>query len=221
MLDEIIDLAPVPLLLGALDAVEPDTVDAPVIGAQFLDLADVIGEVRGPVGGVTGAVILDVLECTGSVDEIAVVPVGLGVVEDDAHVGAMARLDEFSDEVAAEARVGDLVVGESRVEEAEAVMVLGGDCDIAASALLCCFDPPVGIEAFGVEAAGEFLILLAGDVLVVHDPFATTEECVETEMDEHAHFGVVEPLQFRIKRRFDDHWRSPLACVPAPCRVSP
>ena len=65
-----------------------------------------------------------------------------------------------------------VVVGGLGVEEAETVVMLGGDDDVLDTRRLGVADPLGRIVFDRVELPGEFLVVGHGDVGVVHDPFA-------------------------------------------------
>ena len=117
----------------------------------------------------------------------------------------MAGPGELADQVAPERRVGDLEVGQGGVEEAEAVVVFGGDGDVASAGILGEGHPLLGIEAHGVEPLCQRRVLGAGDRLVVHYPLAAAQQRVEAEMDEHAEAALVEPAQLLRDSRSDNH----------------
>ncbi len=82
-------------------------------------------------------------------------------------------------------------------------MVLSGDGDVAHSRFFRQQNPLVGVELNGVELLHQLLILVDGDLSVVHDPLADTGDAlafpltcrdgVKTPMDEHAELCLSPP----------------------------
>ncbi len=100
--------------------------------------------------------------------------------------------------------VHHVVVGRLGVEQAEAVVVLGGDDDVLDSGFLGKANPFGRIVLDGIELLGQLLVLGHRDVRAVHDPLADAADGlalpragghgVQAPMDEHAEAGVAPPL---------------------------
>ena len=188
----------------ALRRVVPDQADWAVAGHQLAHLRDdVILDVSIEVA--CGVVVVPVVAVASGVMPI----LRLAVVEAKEEAMTRARIREFADDVALERRrLGDGVVGDVRVPQAEAVVVLCGDDDVLLAGLGGEAHPCVGIEVNRVELGGEWCILGNGDALAMHDPLADAwheltvppagRDGVEAPVDEEAEAGVAPPVEARI-----------------------
>ena len=122
---------------------------------------------------------------------------------------ARTRIGEFADDVALERRrLGDGVVGDLRVPQAEAVMVLGGDDDVLLAGLGGEAHPRFGVEVDGLELSGEGRVLGDGDALAVHNPLADAwhelavppagGDSVKAPVEEEAEPCVAPPVEARV-----------------------
>jgi len=141
--------------------VEPQDVDRAVPGAELLDLR--VREVAEllPDLGMRLRPVVDVARGVLPMRRPVPrhVPVGLGEVRADHEVPAPEGVEEVARDIGLRmivkgaARVGDLVVGLPRVEHAEAVVVFGGEDEIAHPRFGGETGPGVGIELPRVEGA--------------------------------------------------------------------
>jgi hypothetical protein len=138
------------------------------------------------VGGLRGVAVAGVVE------------VGRGVVEAEGHIFGLGGFDELGHDVFLIGRVGDFVIGVGGVEHAEAVVVFGGEDDVALAGGFGEADEGAGVELFRVEADGQGTVFGFGDagVLLAHDGPGGFDagERIGAPMDEHAELGVVEAM---------------------------
>jgi len=159
-----------------------------VVGQQFVHL---------PVQ------VFDVLRVRRAVAIVGMVPVGLRVVDAPLHSAAMAGVRNLAHDVFAirRARAGDLIIGELRIELAEAVVVLGGEHEILHAGVLGKLHPLVGVELDRVEDAVEVIVDLHRDVagvgVVPPAPFPGpgptdlgADDAHRTPVDEHSEAQV-------------------------------
>ena len=154
--DHFKELAGVVFFFAVKEAVEKDHVDAAVVGAEFAELAEEVGAVGVEVFA----------------DEIGVVPVGLGVIKTKGEAGLAGGLGELFDHVAFEGGAHDVVVGEGRIEHAEAAVVLRGEHDVFHAGVLGDLDKGAGVELGGVKGAVEVVVNRVGDVALAGDVHA-------------------------------------------------
>jgi hypothetical protein len=135
-------------VLGLSAQVEPEAVDSPVIGQKLADLAVQVLDVAGVV---LGAV-------------VGVVPVGLGVVNDELQAGLVAGVGHLLHHVDLPGRLGpgDPVVGQLRVVEAEPVVVLDQEDHVLHAGVLGDLDPLAGVELVGLPLFVEVVVDLDG-----------------------------------------------------------
>jgi len=190
--DQCVGFFEVPVGVGLVPhAVEPDAADRAVIRQKLRELAihivveisvevAVVGASVGPVGGAARII-------------IGIVPVELGVIEEELHALAMAFVGEHFERIFLVRRArDDIPVGHFRVEHREAVVVARGDSDVFHSGGFGQGNPFVGIELFGIEEHREAIVLFQRDLAVVEHPFAVAENAVHAPMDEHAESHVLE-----------------------------
>src|SRR6516164_7682470 len=207
------------VLERAIQAIEPDDCHRPIVGEQFAKLSCHVVEVLCPLGALRIAV-PTLLYGLGGVAIMRVAHVGRRVVEAEGHPCQACRLGQHGRHVPAVRRAGDLVIGPLGIKHAKAVVVLGGEHDVALSRLLSELYPRLRIELNGIEFHVEVGVLslrnapLAGN----HDGPGgfDTGQRIRPPMDEHAELGVLEPrgpISFRgessgaYTRRTD--WRPP------------
>ena len=100
---------------------------------------------------------------------------GQRIVEPDFQSGLVTGIGQFSEYVAFEWRVGDLVAGQLAVEHAEAVMVFANKHQVFHAGVLGHLHPLVGIELDRVESLVEIVIDFHGHVSLAapSSPFTT------------------------------------------------
>ena len=125
---------------------------------------------------------------------VGVVPVDQGEVE--AHPQALGPecLYEVPDDIPAQLGVGGLEVGILTVEEAEAVVVLGGQDHVLHAGLLGGLGPGPGVVVPGVELVEVGHVLGFGHLLVTAHPLAPGGDAVQAPVDKHAEPGLAKPL---------------------------
>lgn len=128
------------------------------LGDLALDIGDIAAHVR-----LVCRARRDLVRAFGVIG-VGMVPVGDRVVEAEGHVLLGAGRGELADDVAAERRVRDLIVRLVGVPHAEAVVVLGGDAEIAHPDAFGERDNFPRVEAGRVEALGKLLVFLAGNL---------------------------------------------------------
>ncbi len=147
--------------------------------------------------------IFDVPRVRRAVAVIGMMPVGLRIVGAPVDAAAAAGIGEQSDDVLAVGRfrAGDLVVGEFRIELAEAVVVLGGEDQVLHAGVFGELHPLVGVELHRVEHAVEVVVDLdrhvAGLFLRASAAFAAARpadfgahDAHRTPVNEHAEAKV-------------------------------
>ncbi len=205
--------------------VPPENVHRPVVGDEFIDLLVEVGLILGVIAlavrvRLAFERVRQLLRL--GVGVLVVVPVDDGVVEADFQTFGPARLDDFLHEVAVQYVPGVVVAG-FRVEQAEAVVVFGGEDEILAAGFLGEPGPLAGevggrlelrdrLPGVGVGVGFDALLdplhaAALADRLAV--PRAG-QAGVETPMDKHAEACFTPPLHAGIPllRRFRQRgWR--------------
>ncbi len=127
----------------------------------------------------------------------------------------VAGFGKFPDDVALEGRgIHHVVVRAGGIEERKAVVVLGGDDDMAHAGGFEKFHPLLGVEFRGVELPHDLpAVFLVGDAEIHLDPLGVGfrshavlvfpgQRRIRTEVDECAELGITEPfVQPRLRFR--------------------
>ena len=131
-----------------LETIEPQDGDFAIVGAQFSHLGMEIVQIA--------LVVLVAI--------IRMAPVGLRVVTAKGQVRRVACSCQFGDNVTAKRRVGtgDLVIGQRRVKVAKAIVMLGGEDQVAHPSIFGDLHPFCGIELSWVEFFVQIVVLLYG-----------------------------------------------------------
>jgi len=112
-------------------------------------------------------------------------PVHQRIIKPDFQPELPARLHIFPHEIPAGLGVGGTVVGQLAVEEAEAVVVLGGENGVFHARLFGDPGPAFRLEIGRVELVEVLLIVLVADLLDAFDPLAPGWDGVQPPVDEH------------------------------------
>ena len=195
-MDQRVELAQAPVERGVAvlvpHAVEPDGPHLAVLGEQLGELR--LHEVEIGVGvllfrGAARA------EARAAARSVLAPPVDERVVEVEADALAVALVRQLLHHVAGEGgRLDDVVGRLRRAEHREALVVARGEADVAGARLAEGRDPLARVEACGIEARGELLVLAVVEVGVGHVPLALPEHGVEPPMEEDAEAAVGELL---------------------------
>ena len=169
---------------GTRAAVVPEDVDLAVVGHQLLDLrVGLLDHRPGALGVALGIAVAGES------------PVQERVVEPDLQPGLAGGLDVLGHEVALGGGLDAGEVAHLAVEQAEAVVVAGGQHHVLRAR------PPWRAPAqasasnlLRVELIGQLGVFLVGDVLHEHHPLAPRRDRVQPPVDEHPEPGLVEPL---------------------------
>src|ERR1035438_589069 len=151
--------------------VEPHRVDVAIAGQQLGDLP--VQELPVP-HDVPAAGRLNELPVVAagmqSVDrEVGVMPVDQRVVEADAESPRTERVDQWPNQIFPQRSMAHGVVGQRRVPEREALMVLGGEHHVAHPGAGRLVRPEPGIMQVRVEMLEVRAVLLVGEALGAHD----------------------------------------------------
>ena len=190
--------------------VEPQDIDLGILCQQLPELGLHVGlDVAAEVGVAPGARVV-----VGEVGPlgVGVVPIHDRVVDAEPEPGAMGGLRQGLDRVAlVRCRVHDVVARDLRVEDREAVVVLGRDDDVLHTGVLGDADPLLGIEAGRVEAMRVLLVLRDRDVRPRHDPLADPGDPlasvrpgrhgVDAPVNEHPEPRLAPPRHARVALR--------------------
>ncbi len=190
-------VGPVPLPL----AVEPHHADRAVVREELAELRLHVADVPLVVGAGRRA---GLPVAAGKV--VRVMPVHDRVVPADPQALLPAGVRERLHDVPAERGGHDVEVGLGRVEEAEPVVVLGGDHDVLHAGLLRQADPGERIEFPRVEPFAEGVVLVDRDPRGIPDPLSVAGLAVplsggngvEPPVDEHAEAGLPPPVEARV-----------------------
>ena len=178
-------------------AVEPQFIDAAVIGEDFADLTPHVFQVAVEVRARRGAVLFP-----GAPRQIVgMVPVHDRIVKAQTQPLAMTLVGDLPDRIAAEGRALDAVVGELRVKQAEAVVMLGGDHQVFLSGLFDQCHPTAGVEMLRIELPHEFVVFLQRNLARVAHPLAAADERVEAPMNDRSEAVVAKPGGTLLQRR--------------------
>ena len=134
---------------------------------------------------------------------VGVMPVHDRVVEAEFDAGLIAGIFEFAQDIPFEGgEIHHVVVRHFGIPEAEAIVVFGGDDDIAHTRFFSYVHPLFGVEQGGVELAGKRFVVWHGDFSGEHDPLpcpvhgfplvASGGHGIGAPVDEHAE-GIVFP----------------------------
>ena len=214
--------------------VEPDQAQRPVLGQQlphlgldfFLKADDVIlvGVVRKiPVVGPAHALAFRLLRAPVGVPGGVAAPVGMGpvqvlrIIQPQLQPLFRAGLRQFADDIPAKGgcvhRVKAVRPG---TEQGEALVMLGGDHQIAHARRQRQIHPFLRRKQNGIEGPGQGVIFPVGNAVFGLNPFADVAHApappfpggqgVQSPVHHHAEFCVAKPLKFV-------HNRSPLSCT--------
>src|SRR5207247_5217184 len=122
------------------------------------------------------------------------------VVEADAQALGAEGLHQRPHQVLPPGRAGDLVVREVRVPEAEAVVVLGRDHDVAHPGLARGPGPVPRVEEVRIEVVEVAPVLLVGEPLAHLHPLVPGGQRVQPPVDEHPEPGLGPPAGVHVTR---------------------
>ncbi len=202
---EVVEVAAALVVPGALPlAVEPEDVDGAVVREQLAHLGLQVRDVTREVGVRDGTIPLPV--AAGQV--VGVAPVHDGVVPAEADALAAAGVGHLAHHVTAQRRGHDVEVGLVRIEEAEAVVVLGGDDQVPHAGALGEAGPGTRVEVGRREVGAEAVVLVERDLGRGADPLGVVgaavplagRDGVKAPVDEHAEARLAPPVQAGIGR---------------------
>jgi len=124
---------------------------------------------------------------------VRVVPVQQGVIEPHLDPLRPEGVEIFPHQIPA-AGGHRRVIGQFRVEQAEAVVVLGGEHGILHSGPFGGFGPFFRVVFRRVKGVEVGLVLFVGHPLVLLDPFPPGGDGVQPPVDEHSEPGPREPI---------------------------
>ena len=113
------------------------------------------------------------------------------------HIDALlvALIHQLLHDVALErSSLHDVEVGIAAVEHRETVVMTGREADVFRSGSLKSRYPLGSIEVGGIEASGQFSILLPVEVPVVHHPFAISHHAVDAIMEKDTELVILKCL---------------------------
>src|SRR5256885_3227984 len=130
-------------------------------------------------------------------------PIHKRVVEPDPQALCARSIHKLSDQIATCSLPRSAVVGEFRVEVAEAFMVLGRHHHILLSGLLGQPSPIARGVWFGIEVLGKLFVLRYGHAFHFHRPLMPPDHAVKSPVDEHSELSCMPPLHpaFVLRRR--------------------
>ena len=158
------------------------------LAVQVLDVAALIARAVHRLALRVVALRVDVVD-----HEVGVVPVDQRVVEADPQPSAAEGVHHRMQQVLAVRRARGLVIGERAVPQAEALVMLAGDHEVAHAGAGGGVRPHAGIVEVGIEAVEVPLVDLVRDLLLVLDPLVPGRQRVQPPVDEHAEAVVHEP----------------------------
>ena len=121
-------------------------------------------------------------------------PVQQRIIQADFEPFGPEGFQVFSDDVPAKGGVGDLIVGQCAVKEAETVVVFGRQHRVLHPGLLGHAGPGAGIEVHGVEGVKVGLVGLHRDAFDAAHPLPAGRDGIEPPVQEEAKAIVLEPL---------------------------
>jgi len=151
----------------------------------------VLGDVAVLVGLPVGKIVASRVQAIHG--ELRVMPIDDGMVEAEAEALVAEGVHQRVEDVALGRSVGGLVVGQRRVPQAEAVVVLAGGDDVLHAGVLCFLRPNGRIVEVGVKVIEVLLVVLVGDSLVVLDPLVAGGDGVDSPVDEQPEAIVGKP----------------------------
>ena len=133
-----------------------------------------------------------------------VIPIlGVRVIKAELNVGLVTGCLEFLNRVPPKrGRLHKVVLTRFGVKESKSIVVLAGDDDVFHPSVLGDADPLFGIKFDRIEFRGERLVFFDRDFLGAHDPFASSWLGIETPMNKHAEFILVQPIRPVLRSHF-------------------
>ena len=117
---------------------------------------------------------------------IVACPVNVRVVQVQPHLFLVASVRQLFHHVLAVRRVHDVVVRAVRVPHRETVVVSRREADVFRSSRFERFDPLSCVEVVRIEGACRFGILRLVNPLILHEPFALSEQTVKSPVQEYS-----------------------------------
>ena len=175
--------------------VEPQKVQPAVVGAQLPHLGVHVVQVAAEIPALVGIrrVVPHGVVTVAVVGEVWVVPVDEGEVQPRPQPGLPGGVQEFPDEIPARGAVGGLETGVRAVEQAEAVVVLGGEDGVLHPGPLGRRHPRAHITVPGVELGHEGVVSPVGNALHAAHPLPPGGDGVQPPMQKQAEPGPGEP----------------------------
>ena len=175
--------------------IEPHDVDLSVVFTKLAHLAVHVVQIVVEIvlRALEGFVVAFGMLAVAVVREIGMVPIDDGIIEADLEPFGAEGVDVFAHEVAMRGRVGRLVIGQLGIEQAEAVVVLGGEHGVFHAGLFGELRPLFRVVIHGIKFVEIGLIGFHGDTLLAAHPFAARRNGVQPPMDEHAETILPEP----------------------------
>ncbi len=123
------------------------------------------------------------------------VPIDEGIIQ--AHLQPLGSecIQELPDQIPAAGSVGGLKIGILTIEQAEPVMVLGGEHGVAHARLSRSAGPSARIEIHGIEFLPQGFVGFGGHLFGAAHPFPPSRDGVKPPMNEQAKAVVAEPLR--------------------------
>ena len=179
----------------AVRKVEPQKVQFSVIGAQLPHLGVHVVQVTAEVPALVsiGRVVPHGVVAVAEVGKVGVTPVDEGEVQPGPQTGLPGGVQEFPDEIPVRGAVGGLETGVRAVEQAEAVVVLGGEHGVLHPRPLGRRHPRAYITVPGVELGHEGVVLPVGDSLHAAHPLPPGGDGVQPPVQKQAEPGPGEP----------------------------
>lgn len=183
--------APLLRTLLRVGEVEEEQVDPAVFGEEFAYLPLHVLPVARHVAGLPPG--LGVPQRVVLVDrEVGVVPVEQRVVQADPQTLGAHRVDELAHQVTA-GRVHRGVFGQGRSEQAETVVVFGGQHRVTHPGLPRGSGQLTGVEEVGIEPVQVTVVLLLRHGLPAAHPLVPRRQAVQAEVDEEPEARRLEP----------------------------
>ena len=183
---------PPQLIIGE---VKPQKIQLSVVGAQLphlgVHVVQVAAEVPAPVS--IGRVVPHGVVAVAVVGEVGVAPVDEGEVQPGPQPGLPGGVQKFPHKVPPGGAVGGLKIRIGAVEQAEAVMVLGGEDGVLHPRPLGRRHPLPHVAVPGVKFCHEGVVLPVGDSLHAAHPLPPGGDGVQPPVEKQAEPGLDEP----------------------------
>ena len=125
---------------------------------------------------------------------VGMMPIHQRIIETDAQTFGARGIDILAHQITTGSLLGRTIVGQLRIEIAEAFMMLGRHHHVLHARAFGQLRPRARGVWDGLEIRRQLLVFTDRDAFVFHHPFVTAERAVEAPVNKHAKLRFVPPL---------------------------